>query len=133
MFAFINGIIQAVRALAVAEYISSIFHICMREYEQAEVLAARALEFSEKNQIPQTIAFSRLFLGWARAHLGRPTEGIALIRQGTAGLAEIGTRKEGTFQIPALAEAQALAGAIAEALETIEQALQPNRPEQPLL
>jgi hypothetical protein len=88
---------------------------------------------SEKNQLPQAIAFSRLFLGQARTHLGRPTEGIALIRRGIAGLAEIGTRSEGTAQIKDLAEAQALAGATSEALETIEQALQPNRPDVPVL
>jgi hypothetical protein len=68
--------------LAFAHDLTAVIHLFMREYEQAEVWAARALELSEKNQLPQTIAFSRLFLGQARAHLGRPAEGIALIRRG---------------------------------------------------
>jgi predicted ATPase len=68
--------------LAFAQDLTAVIHLFMREYEQAEVWAARALELSEKNQLPQTIAFSRLFLGQARAHLGRPAEGIALIRRG---------------------------------------------------
>jgi tetratricopeptide (TPR) repeat protein len=119
--------------LAFAEDLVAVLHLLMREYEQAEASAARGLELSEKNQLPQTIAFSRLFLGQARAHLGHPTQGLVLIRQAIAGLAEIGTRSEGTAQIKALAEAQALDGAFSEALETIEQALQPNRPHTPLL
>jgi tetratricopeptide (TPR) repeat protein len=117
--------------LAFASGFAAGLHLLMREYEQGEALAARALELSEKNQLPQLTAFSRIWLGEARAHLGRPTEGIALTRNAIAGLAEIGTRSEGTIQITALAEAQALAGATAEALETIEQVLKPNHPSIP--
>jgi DNA-binding winged helix-turn-helix (wHTH) protein/tetratricopeptide (TPR) repeat protein len=118
--------------LAFAEIMTSVLHLLMREYEQAEPLAARALELSEKNQLPQLTAFSSIALGWARAHLGSRVEGIALIRKAIARLAEIGTRSEGTLQITALAEAQMLAGAFAEALETINQVLQPNHPGLPL-
>jgi tetratricopeptide (TPR) repeat protein len=118
--------------LALADIMTAVLHLLMGEYEQAEPLAARALELSEKNQLPQLTAFSSIALGWARAHLGRPSEGIALIRKAIALLAEIGTRSEGTLQITALAEAQILAGAFAEALETIEQVLQPDRPGLPL-
>ena len=66
----------------------------MREYEQAEALAARALELSEKNQFPLIAALSRCILGPARAQLGRATEGSRLIRQGIAGLLEIGHARE---------------------------------------
>jgi tetratricopeptide (TPR) repeat protein len=118
--------------LAFTEIMTAVLHLLMGEYEQAERLAARALELSEKNQLPQLTAFSRIALGWARAHLGRPSEGIALIRKAIARLAEIGSRSEGTLQITALAEAQILAGAFAEALETIEQVLLPNRRSLPL-
>jgi class 3 adenylate cyclase/tetratricopeptide (TPR) repeat protein len=114
--------------LAFAEDLAAVFDIFMGEYSEAEAAAARALELSENNHLPQTIAFSLLFLGQARAHLGRAPEGIALIRQAIAGLAEIGTRSEGTSQITILAEAQALAGAWADALETIERVLKPNDP-----
>ena len=101
----------------------------MREYEQAEALAARALEVSEKHQFPQIAASSRCILGGARAQLGRTSEGIALIRQGIAGLLATGTHIVIGIFTAYLAAAQRREGAIADALETVERALQAN-PEQ---
>ena len=72
-------------------------------------------------------ARSRCVLGHARAQLGRATEGIALIRQGIAGLLEIGSRLGISLRSRrTLAEAQEREGAIVDALETVEQALQAN-------
>jgi tetratricopeptide (TPR) repeat protein len=98
----------------------------MREYEPAEALAELALELSEKHQFKTVAAYSRWVRGQARAQLGRTTEGIALIRQGLAGLGEIGTRLGISLLTASLAEAQESGGAIVEALETVEQALQVN-------
>jgi tetratricopeptide (TPR) repeat protein len=102
-------------------------YLLLREHERAEMLAARALELLEKHQISQFAGFTRCVLGLARARLGRPREGVALIRRGIAGLAAIGTHND-VFTV-FLAESQALSGAIDDALETIEQVLQPNRPD----
>ena len=71
-------------------------------------------------------ALARCVLGQARAQLGRATEGVALIRQGIAGLLEIGARLGISNFTACLAEAQERDGAIADALETVEQALQAN-------
>jgi predicted ATPase len=101
----------------------------MREYEQAEASAARALELSEKNQFPQIAAYARCLLGHARAQLGRATEGIVLISQGIAGLVEVGTRMGIAHYTARLAEARECAGTIVEALETVEQALQASHPD----
>ena len=60
------------------------------------------------------------------AQLGRATEGIAPISQGIAGLRELGNRSQFSDSTAHLAIAQALAGAIGGALESIEQALQAN-------
>jgi tetratricopeptide (TPR) repeat protein len=98
----------------------------LREYERAEALAARVLELSEQHKFPFRVATSRCALGHARAHLGRATEGIILIRQGIAGLLEIGTRLGISGDITSLAAAQERAGAIDDALVTVEQALQTN-------
>jgi predicted ATPase len=89
-------------------------------------LAAQALELSETNRFPQYVAHSRCLLGHARARLGRPSEGIVLIRQGINGLLE--TRSPGDIGgfITSLAAAQERAGALVNALETVEQALQAN-------
>jgi tetratricopeptide (TPR) repeat protein len=105
--------------------IATILHLEMREYEQAEAVAVRALDLSEKNQIPQNIGFLRCLLGRARVKLGRPTEGIALIRQGMPVLAEVGSHIFDTYNAVALAEAQ-LAGAPVDGLDAVERALEAN-------
>ena len=103
----------------------------MREYEQAEALAARALDLSEKNQFLLIAALSRVFLGRARAELGGAADGIGLIRRGIAGCLEVGTRLGITIYVLSLAAAQMCDGAFADALETVQQALQANPDELP--
>jgi tetratricopeptide (TPR) repeat protein len=112
--------------VAFSKYLAAMLRVYMREYEPAEALAERALELSEKHQFKTVAAYSRWALGQARAQLGRATEAIALIRQGLAGLGEIGTRLGISLLTASLAEAQESGGAIVEALETVEQALQVN-------
>jgi tetratricopeptide (TPR) repeat protein len=51
---------------------------------------------------------------------------VALLRQGLAGLAEVGNRRHITHNLTFLAEAQALDDKIDDALRTIEEALQAN-------
>jgi tetratricopeptide (TPR) repeat protein len=101
----------------------------LREHEQAEALAERALELSEKNHYPLVAAWSRSALGQARAHLGRATEGIALIRQGMADFLGTGARTGISFFAISLALALARQGAVVDAIETIEQTIQSNPPE----
>ena len=96
-------------------------HNLLREYEQAEALAEHALELSEKHHYPLVAAWSRSALGRARAHLGRATEGIALIRQAMADFLETGARTNITFFALSLALALAREGAVVDAVETIEQ------------
>jgi predicted ATPase len=72
------------------------------------------------------VAVSRVVLGQAQAQCGHASEGVALIRRGIAGMLEIGRRLGITYFIGALAEAQACAGAVGDALATVEQALQAN-------
>ena len=69
---------------------------------------------------------SRCPLGLARAQLGRTTEGIALIRQGIAGVLAAGQRVAMSMYMTYLAEAQEREGNIIEALGTVEQALRTN-------
>ena len=111
----------AISKLAVAE-----LGIFLREYEQAEAVAEQTLELSEKSDFPPEATYSRCVLGIARAHLGRTTEGIALIRDGIASLRERGLLLTLPFRTASLAEAQGKDGRIVEALETVEQALRAN-------
>jgi predicted ATPase len=103
--------------------------VLMRQYREAEELVARALMLSERNEFPNEAAMARWILGAARAQLGRAAEGIGLIRQGMAGVLEVGQRVGITFSTGCLAAAQESAGATADALATVEQALQANTEE----
>jgi predicted ATPase len=95
-------------------------------------MADANLELAEQAHLPQAAAFSRVYLGQARAQLGRPAEGIALVRRGIAGLIEIGTQNDLVAWMTALAEAQEREGAVAAALDTVERALEPNHPIAPI-
>jgi class 3 adenylate cyclase len=101
-------------------------HVLMRENESAEAAAARALELCEKHLFPSDAASSRCALGQARAQLGRAADGIALIRQGTDTWIQLGQRIKVTHHLTSLAAAQLGAGAVGDARETVEQALNFN-------
>jgi predicted ATPase len=98
----------------------------MRENETVEALAADALDLCEKHRFPNEAATSRCLLGHARAQLGRAADGIALIREGIDTLVQIGNRIGVPMYMTFLADGQLRAGAIGDALETVEQALNFN-------
>jgi tetratricopeptide (TPR) repeat protein len=112
--------------LAYSEVLAAGLGVVLREYDHAETLAAQALARSDKHQFPYLTAASQCTLGQTRAQRGRATEGVALIRQGIAGLLEIGNGINLPHYTRVLAEAQACAGAVGDALATVEQALQAN-------
>jgi hypothetical protein len=97
--------------LAFSATFAAQIRIYLREYEQAETSAARALELAEKYQFPFVAAFNRCVLGRARAELGRATEGVELMRQGIAGLLEVGFGLGIAMQTASLAAAQGREGA----------------------
>jgi tetratricopeptide (TPR) repeat protein len=109
-----------------SECYAAAVRVLLGEYEHAEAVAAQALARAEEHQFPDMVQLSRVFLGQARAQLGRAAEGVALIRQGIAGFLESGQRFLITYFMGALAEAQAGAGGVGDALQTVEQALQAN-------
>jgi tetratricopeptide (TPR) repeat protein len=94
-----------------------------REFDQAEVLATHALELSEKNDFPNEAALCRCMLGHAQGQLGRTTEAIRNIRRGIADLLRVGAYLGIGTYTQYLAQALKGEGLVAEALETIEQAL----------
>jgi tetratricopeptide (TPR) repeat protein len=102
------------------------FHHSMREYQEAEAKAARGLELSQRHQLRNQAVGARIWLGAALAHLGRATEGVALIREGIAGMLRLGWRVYSSTYLMLLADAQDCEGASLAALETIEQALEAN-------
>jgi tetratricopeptide (TPR) repeat protein len=100
--------------------------VYIRQGEQAEAMAARALELSEKHEFGGMAAVVQTILGYARAHLGHPADGIGLIRRGISGSLELGEHVGISQRTAWLADAQDRTGAIGDALETVESALQMN-------
>ena len=100
--------------------------VWLREYEQAGVSAERALKLSMKHQFPLVTALARCLLGRARAELGRAAEGVELIRQGIAGMQEVGSFIG--FFFFHLAVALERDGLIVDALESVEQSFRIYKP-----
>ena len=95
----------------------------MREYRDAETLAARALDLCQKHEFPQQLGHVECALGCARVGINCTNEGIALIRQGIHSLREAHAPVEVSQFMTILAAALGAIGATNEALDTIEQAL----------
>jgi tetratricopeptide (TPR) repeat protein len=104
---------------SLADVQAACLHTLIRENEEAEIVAARALELSEKHQIPSVAAISRCLLGLAWAQLDRPVDGIELIRRGITEVLDSVLGRYTTW----LAGAQQRAGALDDALETVQKAL----------
>jgi predicted ATPase len=98
----------------------------MREPQRIEAAGTLALAICEEHGFPFLRAQVGTLVGWARAQLGSPGEGISLIRQGLADLTGSGARLGITDKLTGLAEAQAFDGMLDEALSTIEEALEAN-------
>jgi class 3 adenylate cyclase/tetratricopeptide (TPR) repeat protein len=109
---------------SLADMSAAWLHTLILENEEAEIVAARALELSEKHEIASLAALSRCLLAHAQAQLGRPTDGIELTRRGIAELLDTGSRNVLSFCTTLLAVAQQRAGALDDALETAEKALE---------
>src|SRR5215472_4828389 len=112
--------------LAFGLFFESWLYLLLKEPRRAEAAAAQALTISEKNGFPLCIHLVRHCMGWALAELGKTAEGVSLIRQGMAGMADVGARVGVTGFLSCLAEAQFLEGKNDDALSTIEDALQAN-------
>jgi predicted ATPase len=112
--------------LANARFFESTLSGLLREPQHAEVAAAQALRIAEEHGFPYVRDSARTALGWTLAQLGRAGEGIALIRQGLAGMAEARASAAITDILTWRAEAEVLDGKIDDALITIEEALHAN-------
>jgi tetratricopeptide (TPR) repeat protein len=107
-------------------FLESWLYRLRREPRRVEAVATLALAVCEEHDFPWLRGQVSTLLGWARTQLGSSREGISMIRQGLADLAESGSRLGITDQLTRLAEAQTLDGKIDDALVTIEEALQAN-------
>jgi tetratricopeptide (TPR) repeat protein len=112
--------------LASGRSIQSYLYRWFGEPQRAADAAAESVAICEQHGFSFAADSSRIVLGWARAQLGNPGEGIAFIRQGMAGFAGAGARTDITNALTILAEAQALDGESEAALITLDEALLAN-------
>jgi DNA-binding winged helix-turn-helix (wHTH) protein/tetratricopeptide (TPR) repeat protein len=112
--------------LALARFFESWLYQLLKDPEASENASAQALAISEEHGFTYGRYLAQCRMGWARAQLGHASEGVALIRTGLAGLEDIGARQTLTNFLTLLAEAQALDGATADALRTLEEVSQTN-------
>jgi len=98
----------------------------LREVEHAERSASEGLTLSEEQGFPYFAARCRISLGWALSQRDRQDEGIALLRAGLNGMAQMGTLLGIPVYLTWLADALASKGETVDALDTIEQALRAN-------
>jgi tetratricopeptide (TPR) repeat protein len=112
--------------LATGRSVEAYLYRWLREPRLAADAATQSIAISEEHGFSFYRSQTRIILGWATAQLGQPAKGVTLIRQGLAGQVETGSRADITNTIGMLAEAQALGGAIDDALITLDEALQAN-------
>jgi tetratricopeptide (TPR) repeat protein len=112
--------------LAFAQFLAALLHLFLREFADAKATAAASVALSDEHGFKLYSAGSRVFLGLAEAALGRPGDGMPIVNLGMDGLKESGNVVAMTQYLSWVAVAQALEGKVAEALVTIEEALQAN-------
>ena len=100
------------------------------EFQRAEAMAAQSLAICDEHDMTYQRHITRHRLGWARAQLGRASEGVSLVREGISGVIEMGSRGNLTEVLTRFAETQALNGEVADAFLTFESAFNENPREQ---
>jgi class 3 adenylate cyclase/tetratricopeptide (TPR) repeat protein len=112
--------------MAMALHFECNLYRSLRKPLRTEAIAARLLSLSEMHGFRYASDLARFALGLAKSDLGRPGEGVGLIRQALAGFAAAGAKVAITFFLTGLAEAQARDGATELALRSFEDALTAN-------
>jgi DNA-binding winged helix-turn-helix (wHTH) protein/tetratricopeptide (TPR) repeat protein len=113
-------------ARIIVEWSSSFLHVMLREPEQAALLAAQAIATAAEHGFRQFGLGPRMSHGWVQAQLGHADQGAVLIREALTAYRANGSLVSVPTRLTWLAEAQALGGAVADALRTIEEALTVN-------
>jgi class 3 adenylate cyclase/tetratricopeptide (TPR) repeat protein len=113
--------------MAYTHLLGSMLYLFLREPEQAARFATQSIALSEEHGFQQLATRSRMVLGRAQASLGRIDTGVGLVRSGLGNPNNVESRSVNmTLYLGWLAEAQALGGALSEALVSIEEALRTN-------
>jgi tetratricopeptide (TPR) repeat protein len=112
--------------LAHAQFLAAALQLFLKEFADAKTAAAAAVALSDEYGFQHYAAASRIFLGLADTSLGGLNDGIALARLGLDGIVKSEAHVARTLYLSWIAVAEALNGAISDALTTIERALEAN-------
>jgi DNA-binding winged helix-turn-helix (wHTH) protein/tetratricopeptide (TPR) repeat protein len=104
-----------------ALYLAAVLYIHLREPSRVQEIAERLLSLAAEQQ-SVFIKDASVCRGWALAQQGNANEGTALIRSGLDSYLTLGFRLD-AFTSRLLSEAQACAGQLEEALDTIQAAI----------
>jgi class 3 adenylate cyclase/tetratricopeptide (TPR) repeat protein len=111
--------------LAFTQFVAAMLRLQLKQPEAAKRFADDSISLSAQHKFPIIGDLSRMVLGRACASLGSEADGVRLIRDAIAALPETDRNGMTTF-LSWLAEAEALNGALGDALVTIEHALEAN-------
>jgi len=111
--------------LAYVQWLAAKLQLFLRNFELAETAAAASVALSDEHGFRLLAAGARFYLGLAEV-AGHPDSAMTEVQLGFRGLEESRTIAGMTMFLSWLASAQALAGNTADALKTMERALQAN-------
>ena len=112
--------------LAYTQWLAASLQLFLRNFELAKSAAAASAALSDEHGFRLLSAGARFYLGLAEVGGGRHNSAMDKVNLGFRGLEESRTIAGMTVFLSWLAVAQALDGKTAEALETVERALQAN-------
>ncbi len=112
--------------LAFSEYMTSMLALMLGDLEEARALSAQAIRRSADEGFPQFAAIASVVSGCASASLGDPAAGLSLMQSGIAAMDATGNRSGRTVYLTWLAQARALSGDLAAALQAADDALTIN-------
>jgi predicted ATPase len=105
-----------------AEHFAAALHCLLRDPASTRAHAARAMAATAKGPNPVHEAAAVMLEGWARAEEGEVDAGITMLREGFTRYVGVGQRTALEFYLNLLADAQARAGRLVDALALLAEA-----------
>ncbi|HYD74119.1 MAG TPA: hypothetical protein VEF55_13355, partial [Candidatus Binatia bacterium] len=112
--------------LAFSQYMAAMVALMLGDLEEAEGLARKSIELSNRGRFPQFAATSSIVLGRVLAERGLADEGLPLMLEGLRGMARNRSRTLLTMYLTWLASTRHACGQADLAMQTAEQALTIN-------
>ncbi|MBV8773799.1 MAG: AAA family ATPase [Deltaproteobacteria bacterium] len=110
-------------AIAHSRFYAGLLHALLREPDSTREFAQAVVELTHERHFPHFFTAGKLLLGWALAMQDRAGEGVIHAREGLSDYARSGNRLAIGVFMALLAETEAHAGELDQALKTIKEGL----------